>query len=112
MFSRFIIINIIKIIIVFIRLLHQSVLDLIDPTRLYLSPALQHTLIGSNKQLNINSKGKAKYYATSAPIKSIFSDSKIFNINRFLNRSNTVHVTLPGVVGIIIDYYYYYYYYY
>lgn len=81
------------------RLVHHGLSDFIDPTRLYTSPVLMSALIGSSKisMANPHAMGRSKYYTTSTAIKATLSDCRSDKAKRFFGKSQSLHVSLPGV---------------
>lgn len=106
------------------RLLHQSISDLIDPSRAYTSTLLILNFVGSNqytskllaagKQSRLlassrsltkanrggtnNLGGKGKYYRTSAAVIALFSDTTSYKARTFLQRGSALYAPVPGSV--------------
>lgn len=95
------------------RILHQSISDLIDPSRVYTSTMLLRMVLGygSDKSISTVSRkvdglfsttmgnaGKGKYYRTSAAVMAVFGDSHSYQTRKFLQRGATLYAPIPGVV--------------
>lgn len=91
------------------RLVHQSISDLIDPSRVYTSTMLLNALLGYDSSSGIKSvskkargvmanEGKGKLYRTSASMLAILGDSNSYQARKFLHRGGSLYVSLPGVV--------------
>lgn len=106
------------------RLLHQSISDLIDPSRAYTSTLLILNFVGSSqytskllaagKQSRLlassrsltkanrggtnNLGGKGKYYRTSAAVIALFSDTTSYKARTFLQRGSALYAPVPGSV--------------
>lgn len=90
------------------RLVHQSLSDVIDPSRVYTSTMLLNALLGYDSSAGIKAvskkanavianEGKGKFYRTSAAIAAIMSNSNSFQTRKFLQRNSGPYVSLPGV---------------
>jgi hypothetical protein len=93
------------------RYVHQSISDLIDPTRAYTSALLLNTVMGLGSiksfadvarqtralQRSDNKvTGKGKYYRTSTSILAIFGDSTSAETRKFLQRTGALYASVPG----------------
>ena len=78
------------------RLLHQGLSELIDPTRLYTSPSMLNSLVGSTRGFGYKSDRKNKHYNTSTAIKAVFGDTKSDQTKRFFQQSSGLFISLPG----------------
>lgn len=66
-------------------------------------PFLFSALIGSTKLTMASTRskgmGRSKYYTTSTAIKATLSDCRSDRAKRFFAKSQSLHVSLPGVVN-------------
>lgn len=100
------------------RYVHQSISDLIDPTRSYTSILLLNTVLGLGTIKNLSDvakrakalqrsdnkvTSKGKYYRTSTAILAIFGDSKSYQTRKFLQRSGALYTSIPGMHIILSD---------
>eukprot|EP01031_Cornospumella_fuschlensis_P027345 gene27345-33030_t len=93
----------------FRRLIHQSISDIIDPSRVYTSTMLLNALLGFDSSTSIKSvakkahgltsnEGRGKYFKTSTAILALLGDSTSYKARKFLQHSGTLYTPLPGVV--------------
>lgn len=81
------------------RLCHQSLTDLIDPTKVYTSSMLHSSNIPSVK--HVDNKGMGRFYCTSMATKAVFSDATDNEIRKLLSmNTNKTYVRVPGVNNI------------
>lgn len=106
------------------RLLHQSISDLIDPSRVYTSTLLLRTFTANDAKTSAtmaagkkardlmnsssltqgnrggtnNLGGKGKYYRTSAAVNALFGDTHSYQARQFLQRGGALYAPLPGSV--------------
>ncbi|RYH20456.1 hypothetical protein EON65_23375, partial [archaeon] len=107
--SRKLITNVKDINMRFRRLIHQSISDIIDPSRVYTSTMLLNALLGFDSSTSIkavakkahgltSNEGRGKYYKTSSAILALLGDSTSYKARKFLQHSGTLYTPLPGVV--------------
>lgn len=95
------------------RLLHQSLSDLIDPSRSYTSTMLLNAVMGYGNTPNLTAVGKkskalmsseaklnnkGRFYRTSPSILALFGDSGSSEARKFLQRNAPLYTPIPGVV--------------
>ena len=78
------------------RLLHQSMADIIDPSRIFTEHMLVASYVGTHKQLTPKAS-KAKYFATSMGVRAVFGDAISDKTRRFMMNSEEPYVPIPGV---------------
>ena len=84
------------------RLCHQSLTDLIDPTKVYTSSMLHATNIPAVK--HVDNKGMGRFYCTSMATKAVFSDANDSEIRKLLSmNTNKMYVKVPGVNNVTIN---------
>jgi hypothetical protein len=90
------------------RLVHQSISDLIDPSRVYTSTMLLSALLGSDSAPGLQkaakkskgvlaNEGRGKFYRTSAAIMALLGDSNSYQARKFLHRGGGLYVSVPGI---------------
>ena len=78
------------------RLCHQSLTDLIDPSKVYTSSMLHSANIPTVK--HVDNQGMGRFYCTSMATKAVFSDATDNEIRKLLSmNTNKSYAKIPGV---------------
>ena len=81
------------------RLVHQTIADIVDPSRVYTSALLISSLVGEHEKVRDESSSRINYFCTSVATRAVFGDAKNHDTRRLLALSGpTPYVPIPGLV--------------
>lgn len=81
------------------RLMHQSLADILDPSRIFTQHMLISSYVGEHKSITPKN-ASAKYYITSMAVRAVFGDAYSDQTRRFMRNSNEPYVPVPGVARV------------
>ena len=79
------------------RLIHQSMSDLLDPSRIYSNHMLISSYVTADHKAITKASNKAKYYTTSIALRSVFGDAGDDRTRRFMKHAEDPYRPVPGI---------------
>jgi len=76
--------------------MHQSIADLLDPSRIYTNHMLVSSYVGADSK-SISRTGRGRFYTTSVAVRSVFGDADNDSTRRFMANRDDTYVPTPGV---------------
>jgi len=79
------------------RLMHQSIADLLDPSRIYTKHMLVASYVGTDAKSLTKTGGKGRFYVTSVAVRCVFGDAQNDCTRRFMMNREDTYVPTPGI---------------